>query len=629
MYNYLMSYEIEINTQSGKWLRWAALAAVGIFFICLAISMLSPVDDPDFWWHLASGKWTWQNKALMGSDPFGFTDFGSGPPERSSFILKQYWLAQLIMYATYSAGGFGGVLALRLITMGLMFYLLYALMRRQGVGIGLAATGVFLAAMVIVREIHYVGDRPQIFTSLFAVLIVWVLEALRDEKRWGRPGLPLMMLLWSNLHGGYVLGDMVIAMYLFVAIIFRNGSKWFYISSALALLASGINPNGFNAFLTVFSMFGEQSTAAYWSSVVESQSLFSHATVAGIIRQMPYVSALIGLSALSFLLNIANIRSMKKQYILLYVFGLLMGYKAIRFMIFTSAFSALFMCVNLQGAWDKVAAWIKVERFKGVGVWVSLVIVLALAAFMFKQGLPAARYTLKHPVQEPYADAVKFMRQNDLRGNIFNDYSAGGYLIWGLAPYNKIFTDGRGLDMQAFDIFRAVVAAPTQPISEVDSRTLYQALMDRFFINAVVLPGCDQVSGVTLQLSLRLLKDPSWAMVYADNATLIFLRDFSGYRDFISAHRQHSDEAYNQIINCAKAASQGEHSSMMPSWMLSLAIGHQGKGELLDASQWLSMYLLKAPNDPMALDLKMRIERSGVPVYMATPPGGLPIGGIR
>jgi hypothetical protein len=68
---------------------------VVLFEIC-AFVLATPVEEYDFFWHLASGRWIWENGGLPTQDPFSYTQ--GEPDMRDTFILRGYWLAQLIYY---------------------------------------------------------------------------------------------------------------------------------------------------------------------------------------------------------------------------------------------------------------------------------------------------------------------------------------------------------------------------------------------------------------------------------------------------------------------------------------------------------------------------------------------------
>ncbi len=85
--------------------------------------------DSDFWWHISTGRHILQHNTIPDTDPFSFTsgleENKNLYPLRENFILKQYWLAQIIFYRIYDYAGAAGIIVLRalLLTLTIVFVL--------------------------------------------------------------------------------------------------------------------------------------------------------------------------------------------------------------------------------------------------------------------------------------------------------------------------------------------------------------------------------------------------------------------------------------------------------------------------------------------------------------------------
>ncbi|MGD0886112.1 MAG: hypothetical protein ABSA46_14805 [Thermodesulfovibrionales bacterium] len=587
--------------------------SVFLFFASLLLYLTLPISDPDFWWHLASGKWIVQNGSLMHNDPFSFPYQFSADPLRKGLILKQFWLSQILFYGIYVIGGFQGIIVMRAAVLTLMFFFIYRLMRQNGAARLLSIVLIYIAAAVIIKEFQYIGDRPQLWTSFFSVFIIYILEALREKKKWAYAALPLLMLLWGNMHGGFVLGDVIILIYIASALLSRSAVKGFYIVCGSSILLSYVNPNGFSTVFLVLALF-VQAYREYTQSITETQSIFSHSSLAGIFRSLPYLSSLFLLSIVSFILNIGNLKKTRKEFIFLFLLSCIMGYKAIRFIIFFACIASFVTAVNFKTFLGRISFPRLLSRFEGKLKLAAFLLSVAVTIFFAwdyaSSGFELTGLKYDRPYLTDYEEAVNFLKSNGMTGNLFNDYNQGGYLIWGLTPEFKIAIDGRNLYNEVFTIYKTVIDNPFQPISQYDRAPVYKVFLDSFGVDFALISGCDPVSGVPIALVPVLLSDPGWALVYADRYALIFMRDTPVNSLFVHAHRLPSSAAFDNMIAIAEAASLNPHAHMMGEWKRSLAIAYYEKGETEKSYYWINAYLEQMPYNTSALELKRQIEQS-------------------
>jgi hypothetical protein len=579
-----------------------------IFFATLFYSLTVPVSDPDFWWHLASGKWMWSNGTLVHGDPFTIDSSFKEVSLSRDFILKQYWLAQLVFYGSYTLAGFKGIIFLSSLVFTLMFYTSYRLMINEGVSRTVALILVYISVMVVVGEFNYIGTKPQMWSSLFSVVIILMLEALKKGKKWSYFATPILMLVWANLHGGFVLGDVMILLYCIGSLVSRSGSRQFYIVSILAVLLSGVNPNGFKAVVSVpfvatlvsyLNIESLQSIKSVAESINELQSIFQHASIPGIVRGLPYFTTIFVLSLASFLLNIRNLRRFRAEHYLLYVMVFLMGLSSIRFIIFFTLIASFIATLNLKSFWEKFAEGKTFIPQKFMVVALLAVVVLTSVKFA-SAGIKNSALDSDQLFLSPFEKAADFMKANNLKGNLFNDYNAGGYLIWRVAPEIKVFVDGRGLYGKIFDSYRVIVDNPFEAKN-------YVLGLHYFNIDMVMVPGCDKVSGTLIKLAVALLEDDNWALIYEDPESLIFIRNIPQNSDLIKRLTVPKLRGYRNIYALASISREG-HAAKMPNWKLAVAVANEGVGNFVEASKWIDDYLKASPNDDYAKMVKGRIS---------------------
>lgn len=162
-----------------------------------ALPFLSVVQaDPDLWWHVRTGRRIIAERGLPSVDDWSFTAAGRD-------WVNHEWLSDVFMAVAYESAGGSGLLVLR----GILFIALVA-----GLVIAIAnrvehPLAVFVIVMATVPVLGtFINMRAHSFTYALLVWTVVVLDlARRRDLRW-LYALPLVMLVWVNLHGGFLLG---------------------------------------------------------------------------------------------------------------------------------------------------------------------------------------------------------------------------------------------------------------------------------------------------------------------------------------------------------------------------------------------------------------------------------------
>ncbi|MCZ7582483.1 MAG: hypothetical protein M5R36_03640 [Deltaproteobacteria bacterium] len=106
--------------------------------------------------------------------------------------------------------------------------------------------------------------------------------------------------------------------------------------------------------------------------------------------------------------------------------------------------------------------------------------------------------------------ATEFINRHGLRGEMFNDYNFGGYLLWKSEPRRKVFVDGRlevyGPGGQLDHYLRVSNGAPG-----------WRQILDRYGVDWCVVRA-------DRPIAKQLDESGIWEMVYFDYNAAIFLR---------------------------------------------------------------------------------------------------------
>src|SRR5262249_31750358 len=121
--------------------------------------------------------------------------------------------AEVAFATVYALGGFDGVAIMTALVIAVTFAGLAAVMLRRGVS---PLVVLPLSALGMLASVAHWATRPHIFTFLFTFLWATLLEEHRRGTIGGRrlAWLLPLMLLWVNVHGAFIIGDVLTTTYL-------------------------------------------------------------------------------------------------------------------------------------------------------------------------------------------------------------------------------------------------------------------------------------------------------------------------------------------------------------------------------------------------------------------------------
>src|SRR5689334_11898442 len=175
--------------------------AVALMLIALR-PLLTPIPPNDFWWHMATGRATLAQGAIPIADSFSYTQLGQP-------FFNQGWLAQLLMYGLYQFGGLPLVIIVQALVIALAYGLLLRLCLLRTGQVQLSVGLLLLTTLPLSFDNWLV--RPQ---SYAFPLFVGFLTILTEYRLGGKYRLWLVLVLlglWGNSHGSFVLGGVLIA----------------------------------------------------------------------------------------------------------------------------------------------------------------------------------------------------------------------------------------------------------------------------------------------------------------------------------------------------------------------------------------------------------------------------------
>lgn len=150
----------------------------------------------DFWWHVKVGEFICKNGYVPLKDIFSWIGMEKGIPWTA-----HEWLADVIFYKIFNSFGEVGIFSFSL---GSAFLMIWLLWKEAGENAkkNVVISSLYFIAFAILAAAFFYG-RPQLFSFFLLFLELKILYAYY-EKNGSRAiwFLPLISLLWSNLHGG-------------------------------------------------------------------------------------------------------------------------------------------------------------------------------------------------------------------------------------------------------------------------------------------------------------------------------------------------------------------------------------------------------------------------------------------
>lgn len=474
------------------------------------------LGDGDTGWHIRTGEWIIANGRVPDKDIFSFTKAGET-------WYAWEWLWDVCFAWLYHHGGLATVVVASILVLSFTFALLFRLVQRHCRNPLIAIAVTFLACTA--SSIHWLA-RPHLFTMLFLVILLSILDRVREGRTRLLLLLPPMTVLWTNLHGGFFIGLVVIGAYaageLALALFTASRderrdclkkARWYVLTAAGCAAATLVNPYTYHLHAHIFQFFSESYHFQYIS---EYQSISFHGGPAF------YLELLLFLGAISAVWMLRH--RDPTPLILTAGWGHLALFSARNIPLF-----AIVAAPMIAQAFDEMlaqaeqmdgAAWIRrtVANLKEMALefgetdrlWrlhvASVAATVVLAALVSN---PAATGKLKpeyDPKRYPSKEALAVLKADPV-SRIFADDEWGDYLIYNLYPGHKVFVDGRDdFYGQKFE---------EKYSSFMGAKYDWEQYLRQYKIDTVLLP-------TTSPLATVIKESPHWRAIYDDTIAIVF-----------------------------------------------------------------------------------------------------------
>ena len=493
-------------------LRWLMPSVADLIFVALLASLLfTPLSvkllgDAGTGWHIRTGQLILTTHEIPRVDPFS-------SQIRQPWIAWE-WLYDIVIGRLEASAGLNGVVWLTAVVIAAVFAALFRLLLKRGVDFLLALVLTLLA--MAASMIHFLA-RPHVLSWLFALIWFWILDSGECELDKGNRRLwllPILMLIWANVHGGLLLGFVLLG-------IFWVGSLWTWLRlkesrieeslqkigagkrvrlltlvGVVSAAASFVNPYGWHLHAHIYSYL---TNRFFMDHIEEFQSPNFH----GIAQRCFLILLLIVIAALA-----ANGRKLRASEILLLMFAVYAGLYSSRNIPIASILLAAIigpLIGSFRGRAFLQRMTIVDSTLRGhlwpIVATIGTLMIAANGGRLVSAVLMDAHFD---PQRMPVL-AVDFVEHANVTSPLLGPDYWGGYFIYRLYPRNKVVIDDRH-DFYGESILRSYL---TTIRVEPGWKDFIQCSAP------MVLPRKAALTEI-------LRKTPIWRPVYSDDVSVVF-----------------------------------------------------------------------------------------------------------
>ncbi len=493
--------------------------------------------DDDFFWHLATGRYIIENMSVPDTDVFGFATQGVK-------WIPFEWGWDVLTFGINSIGGFNAVLVFRSVTFVLIFFLLYILLKKFKVNSLIAI--IFLFAL-LVSVMDRLSPRPHVLTYLFFILLLYILLSFkyidRDKYFTKLYFLPLIFLVWGNVHLGVLAGGLFLFVFTVTEILIyfkpkrlssndiapltkKQLSTLCFISFSCACVLL-LNPHGISTYIYAYN----HTQMKLLETVNEWKSPFS-SDMAGFTATLYKTFLFCGVFILFY--------SYKKKDLLFsleFIVFAIYSVRAIRFTVdynilifFFIVFSINYFVTNRKsfkhGTSGQVLSGIPAKVI--IGLCIIYIISQIPSGNIYnslKYYRPAGWGIDKDFIPVELFD---FMKQNNISGKPFNQFGTGGYLVWNF-PGEKNFIDSRNLNDEIFNEYNTIMSMLPG----------FEKKIEAYGFDYVIYLDPDLIrrpAELKTVIVSYLIRNPNWKLVFWDDKSFLFVKNIPKFYELINKY---------------------------------------------------------------------------------------------
>jgi hypothetical protein len=518
------------SSPTSAWFQWVSPSITDLLFLviffALTCGVLAPrlLWDAGIGWHIRNGQQMLQTHSITRVDSFSSTMSGQA-------WYAWEWLYDALIAAIHGSWGLNGVVSFSALVIASTFTIALRIALRRGASLPVAP--ILLSLAIGGCSIHLLA-RPHLVSWLCAVLWFQIVDSAAvpsNSKKLRRLyWLPVLMLVWVNVHGGFVFGLALLVLYIAGGWIqyFATGDadqrrkvgelhRQLGIVTVLSFLVTFLNPYGFRLHQHIYGYLTDRFLMNHIDEFLSPN--FHH-----VPQQCFEILILITILALAI-----SFRKLTASQLLVVLFAVTSGLFASRNLPISSLILILIIAplvsetLSETATRSDIAPWLRtavgslcsfglrMERmelsFRG-HLWPVMGVIVCLwicghGGMLGATQLMDARFDAgRFPVQ-----AVEVISYRGIDGPIFCPDTWGGYLIYQLYPGTKVVVDDRH-DLYGSEFFKDY-------LNVVQVHPGWDKVLDENHVTRILMP-------TDSSLTVLLRQRPEWVVVHEDETAVLF-----------------------------------------------------------------------------------------------------------
>jgi hypothetical protein len=520
------------------------------FFIFLAFfTTFKITGDDDVFWHMATGRYVLQTGHVPSTDIFGYITQGQT-------WMPFEWGWDVLTYSVYSLFGYNGLSILRTLLLFVVFGVFLLILRKFKVSYVLSILFLFVLAFAIMDRLT---PRPHLMSYVFFSLVLLIIMQYRYFKRDNYNilyFLPLIFLVWANMHMGIIAGMLIFGIYIISEIIsfyipakfstkeLRSLNKAEIVRLVLifiaCLLIMLINPNGFETYVYAY----QHTKMKMLETVNEWMSPFSERYTDNFVSYLYKGFLFSGVLILYYSAKRKDLFSG-----LLYVVFAIYSVRAMRF---TVDYVLVLFCFTII-TFDYLLGKIKSKNFRNIinfnpvtkyifSIALLLLVIPVSNNNLYLSFLKYYRVTgfgiNSDFIPTQMFDFIDKNKITEIGERPFNHFGTGGFLIWNF-PNTKNFIDSRNLNDSIFFEYNTLIG----------KRLGFEKKLKDYNFDYVIYlaPDLVRMPQEMEQTIISYLSKNSneWKLIFWDDKSFLYVKNLPKFEDIINRFEYKYINQYN------------------------------------------------------------------------------------